>query len=208
MTSPERAPALRADAARNVDRLVAAGRSVLGARPEASLEEVARCAGVSPATLYRRFATKDELVRCCLEKTFHAEIEPALAVLAEAADPWEGLQQALRSVLETMERSQSLVSAAQQRAAVLAALRPALYASLGAALERAQGQGSVRADVAPGDLPHLVAMVVAVMGPDAADDTDWHRYLEIVLRGLEARPGSPTAAGSPSPAGRSGGPGR
>src|SRR3954465_15333718 len=60
---PAKAPPLRADAARNRERILAAAEEVfleLGA--DASLEEVARRAEVGIGTLYRRFPTREDLL--------------------------------------------------------------------------------------------------------------------------------------------------
>src|SRR5215468_9862116 len=93
MTAPQRAAsqrALRADAARNREAIVAAARDVFAAHGlEAPLEEIALRAGVGIATLYRRFPTRAELVAAALvdKVTQYAEAaEQALAI----PDPWAG----------------------------------------------------------------------------------------------------------------------
>ena len=69
--------ALRLDAARNQERIVAAAAAAfaeLGA--EVTLEEVARRAGVGVATVYRRFRTRDQLVRAVVTHVLTTGIEP------------------------------------------------------------------------------------------------------------------------------------
>ena len=69
---------LRADAARNSERLVRAAREVFAEQgPEARLDEVARRAGVGVATLYRRFPDKAVLVRAVLDQAFHERVAPS-----------------------------------------------------------------------------------------------------------------------------------
>ena len=62
---------LRADAQRNRDRIMEAARRILTEHgPHLPLEEIARQAGVSPATLYRPFANREELVHAVVEGRF------------------------------------------------------------------------------------------------------------------------------------------
>lgn len=191
-------PRLRADAARNAGRILdAAGAALREKGAEASMEEIARRAGVAPATLYRRYPSRDELIRACVERLLHEEVEPALTRAQEAADPWLGLTSSLQTVLESAARNLYLVAAVGQRGPVLDTLRRPAYDALGAALRRARDHGRVRADLTEADLPHLVEMVVATMteptgddataGTPAGDDADagWRRYLAILLDGIK-----------------------
>src|SRR5215469_14635313 len=89
--SPLRAPRPhRADAARNFDALLAAARDVFteyGA--DVPMDEIARRADVSIATLYRNFPTREQL----LENVYISEVEAVCRFAAEAArlGPWEGI---------------------------------------------------------------------------------------------------------------------
>jgi len=82
---------LRRDAERNRQRILKAALEVFTERGlDASLDEVARHAGVGVGTVYRRFRTKEELV----EALFVNRIEEVAALAEEAtraADPWSGL---------------------------------------------------------------------------------------------------------------------
>src|SRR5246127_918063 len=87
----------RVDAVRNRERLLEAAKAVFSAGgPEASLEAVARTAGVGIGTLYRHFPTREAL----FEAVYRREVQQ-LADLAERlreeAEPVEALRQWMRS---------------------------------------------------------------------------------------------------------------
>jgi AcrR family transcriptional regulator len=100
VTAVEPPRRLRADAARNRQRLIDAAAEVFSARGlDATLDDIARHAGVNVATAYRHFVNKHELAREFLRQC----IDRAVAVGEEAAanpDPWAGLTQFLERNLE------------------------------------------------------------------------------------------------------------
>src|ERR1700755_1693778 len=100
---------LRADAPRNRQRLIDAAAEVFAARGlDATLDDIARHAGVNVATAYRHFANKHELPREFLEQC----VDRAVAVAEEAAaepDPWVGLTQFLERSLEMIASNRALV---------------------------------------------------------------------------------------------------
>ena len=71
-------PGLRSDAARNHQRIVTAAAAAFEEDgPAVSLDDIARRAGVGIATLYRRFGTREELIKAVAEHVFAAEIASA-----------------------------------------------------------------------------------------------------------------------------------
>src|SRR5687768_14365036 len=83
---------LRADAQRNRDRLIAAGREVFAERGfDASLDDVAHHAGVGVGTAYRRFPNKEALIDEIFDERMR-EIGEVLETARGLDDPWEGLQ--------------------------------------------------------------------------------------------------------------------
>jgi AcrR family transcriptional regulator len=84
---PSQSPpsALRADAARNRERIIAAAAAVFAERGlEAATAEIAHRAGVGEATLFRRFPTKDDLIDAIIE----TRMEEVVALAdAAASDP-------------------------------------------------------------------------------------------------------------------------
>ena len=99
----------RADAARNRERLLAAAKAVFSAGgPEASLEAVARRAGVGIGTLYRHFPTRETL----FEAVYRREVDE-LAALAEAsdADPAAALRRWVKTNVEFVATKKGMAAA-------------------------------------------------------------------------------------------------
>lgn len=189
-------PTLRKDAARNRERLLAAGREVFARRGlDATLHDVARHAGVGVGTAYRRFDGKEELIDAILVQ----QVEELDAILREALaepDPWDGLVLYLERSLAVQTRDRGMaqvlsgrrVSSTQHDAG-----RDRLAPLVNEVADRARACGALREDVTGTDLILLqialtsVATVVA-SGPAPAgrDDLDdlYRRYLWIALDGL------------------------
>jgi AcrR family transcriptional regulator len=179
----------RADAVRNRARIVETARQVFAARgADASLEEIARGAGVGIGTLYRHFPTRDDLV----EAVFHVRIDELQALAEEllASDvPGEALAVWLHAQLEQAATCRGL--AAEAMLTMLADRdEPSACESMrraGAALlARAQAAGQVREGV---DIDDLVRMVQAVtLAAEESDDPDTaERLFGFVLDGIRAR---------------------
>ena len=146
----------RADSVRNRERLLAAAKSVFSAGgPEASLEAVARGAGLGIGTLYRHFPTREALY----EAVYRHEVEQ-LAELAEAlkaeATPTAALRRWLHSNIEFVATKRGMAEAL-----ALAAYGPSelkaysfdrLSRAVGELLARAVAAGEIRDVIGPGDL--------------------------------------------------------
>ena len=105
---------LRADAARNAERILRAAREVYGELgPEAPIEAVARRAGVGERTLYRRFPTKGELVRAALDQCIAEGLTPTIEAVRDAADPLEGLAQLIDAAISLGAQERNLLTAAR-----------------------------------------------------------------------------------------------
>jgi AcrR family transcriptional regulator len=177
---------MRADAARNARKVVAAATEVwaeLG--PDAPLEEIARRAGVGVATLFRRFPSKDELVRACLQQAIVDELEPTLERAADDPDPWSATVATLEATGAMVARHRSTVAAARDPEAVTRSLQEPLVQAIWPVLERAQSAGAVRADLEPSDLPVVISMLRSTMQTDGGGER-WRRYLGLLLDGLRA----------------------
>jgi AcrR family transcriptional regulator len=185
----------RSHARRNHESLVLAAREVFAERGvEASLEEIARRAGVGVGTLYRHFATRDALV----EAVFERRIGEFVAVAEHAAagpDGWLAfvalLEQTLaiqaddRLLKDVFLRTPPGTGRVQQARAEMRRVFEAV-------LERARAEGGLRDDFAFPDLALLFWSFAPLMDAtaDAAPDA-WRRHLHWLLDGLRAGSATP-----------------
>jgi AcrR family transcriptional regulator len=202
MATLESSPALRADAARNRERIVAAATEVFAERGlEASTAEIAARAGVGEATLFRRFPTKEDLVTAIVS----VQLEDAAAVAAsclEEDDPWRGVERFLYEMAAKASQDHGVSDAVKERCMAspsLAVERGRVLDLTSQLVKRAQKDEVLRDDVAGQDLMFLMAAIGSLgelpfpgLRPDL-----YKRYLGIVLDGLRPdgasrlRPGAP-----------------
>ncbi|MBV8565892.1 MAG: TetR/AcrR family transcriptional regulator [Methylobacteriaceae bacterium] len=153
----------RADAVRNRERVLEAAKTVFSAGgPDASLEAVARHAGVGIGTLYRHFPTREAL----FEAVYRREVQQ-LADLAEElkteAEPAEALRRWMHSNVEFVATkkgmSAALALAAYKPSELHAYTAERLTKAVAGLLDRAVAAGEIRADISAEDLLRaLVAM--------------------------------------------------
>src|SRR5690242_10758126 len=97
--TPESAPPTRrrrSDARRSVEAILGAARTVLGERPDASMEEIAGAAGLTRQTVYAHFPSRDALVAALVEAARVRGLAAVDAADLDAAPPVD----ALRSFLD------------------------------------------------------------------------------------------------------------
>ncbi|WP_375497875.1 TetR/AcrR family transcriptional regulator [uncultured Jatrophihabitans sp.] len=185
----------RKDAARNRALLIAAAREVFARRGlEASLDDIARQAGVGVGTAYRHFGNKHELAEAIMHETIDEVVAAADRAL-EADDAWDGLVEFLESVLELQTKDRGLREVLMGvHEAKTDAMQDRLTARVRHLLERAQRDGQARADAESGDVGAMLMMLchVADLGGDIAP-TLWQRYVPTLLSAL--RPGGPPLPG-------------
>ena len=90
----------RAEAARNDRRILDAARAVFVADPGAPIAAVAEHAGVGISALYRRYASKEELLRRLCGDGLKAYLAAAEEALADDGDPWEAFARFMRRVVD------------------------------------------------------------------------------------------------------------
>jgi AcrR family transcriptional regulator len=178
---------LRADAARNAERILKAAREVYGELgPDAPIEAIARRAGVGERTLYRRFPTKAELVRAALDQCIAEDLTPTIAAVRNAADPVVGLAELFDAAISLGAREHNLLTAARRAGSLTSDVSTALYEALAELADRGQRAGVVRADLAPADLPRMIAMLHSVLWTMDAGSDGWRRYVALMLDAISA----------------------
>jgi AcrR family transcriptional regulator len=188
---------LRADARRNLERILEAAGEVFAEQGvDAGVADIARRAGVGTATIFRRFATKDDLVEAIFEARLRTLVDEA-SVAAEDPDAFAGLRRFVEATVRMQCQDRGFLEAnathhfADPRSREL---RDEIVATLDGIVERAREAGQLRPDFGTTDLPpllHGLARSAAFVEPIGGEL--WRRYVGIVLDGL--RPGGETLAG-------------
>jgi AcrR family transcriptional regulator len=188
---------LRADAARNVERILRAAREIyseLG--PEAPVEAVARHAGVGERTLYRRFPTKADLVRAALDQSIAEDLTPTIEEARRAGDPLRGLTQLMEAAISLGAREHHLLNAAHRAGSLTPDISNSLDEAINDLVRRGQQTGQIRADLVADDLPRLIAMLYSVLSTMDSTGDGWRRYVALILDAIsigERRPLPPAA---------------
>jgi AcrR family transcriptional regulator len=191
--SAEKTRKPRADAVRNRDRVLEAAKAVFSAGgPDASLEAVARTAGVGIGTLYRHFPTREALFEAVYRREVQQLADLALQ-LKDEAEPVEALRRWMRSNVEFVATKKGMSAAL----ALAAYKNPDLYSfsfdqltkAVGGLLDRAIAAGEIRNDIGPEDLFRaLVGMCYM------HDQPGWQasvlRLVDVFVDGLRIQPGT------------------
>ena len=174
----------RADAVRNRDALLAAGREVFRtAGAGASVEDVAKRAGVGKGTLYRHFPTKDHLIAAILQAHFDDLVAEAERLRAHP-DPLVAVETWLRDFDRGPAhfpglRERMAAVFADETSEIARACEP-MKASFAELFDRARAAGAVHDDV---DSRQLLTLVAALPHAGRGAD-DASPMLDIVLRGI------------------------
>jgi AcrR family transcriptional regulator len=183
---------LRADAARNAERILRAARDVYDEMgPEAPIEAIARRAGVGERTLYRRFPTKADLIRAALDHCIAADLTPTIEAVRRAEDPLRGLAQLIDAAISLGARERNLLTAAQRAGSLTQDISNSLYEALSELARRGQQTGVVRADLVAEDLPRLVAMLYSVLWTMDDNSDGWRRYVALLLDAISVNKRQP-----------------
>ncbi|TDW15669.1 TetR/AcrR family transcriptional regulator [Kribbella kalugense] len=191
MVSEQSRPALRvdvrrpqrADARRNFDALLAAARDAFATKGVgASLEDIARQAGVGIGTLYRNFPNRRDLMHA----VYFGEIEELCIAAEDVADlpPWEALTTWLHRFVEYAATKRAIWESLNRETENFKAAREAMYAAGTPLFERAQAAGAARKDVSFDDLLRMVSGLTAA---GFVDQAQRDRVLAIALEGVRAR---------------------
>jgi AcrR family transcriptional regulator len=184
---------LRADAARNRRRLLAAAADEFAERGlEASIADIARRAGIGKGTVFRHFATKEDLIAAIVLDRVEVLIETGDHLL-RADDPGDALLEFLTVAAEQrQQRDLSFLQGASAGNTEVSDLQRRLQETIDALVERARDHGAVRDDITGTDLfllmcaPNYVAGYAQGAPPDL-----WRRYLAIIFDGLRPQGAHP-----------------
>jgi len=188
----------RADAVRNRERVLEAAKAVFSeGGSDASLEAVARTAGVGIGTLYRHFPTREALYEAVYRREVEQLGELAEQLKSEAA-PVEALRKWLRANVEFVATKKGMAAAlalaAQPPSALTAFSYERLTKAIGALLERAVAAGELRGDVGPEDL--LRALVgMCLLHDHAGWQASVVRMLDVFVDGMRIKPDGKKAGG-------------
>ncbi|WP_371662241.1 TetR/AcrR family transcriptional regulator [Streptomyces sp. NBC_00280] len=184
---------LRADARRNYERLLAEARTAFAAHgTDASLEDVARRAGLGIGTLYRHFPNRHALLSAVFEDAVSDLLARSRELLTDP-EPCTALVTWLREIVthagEYRGLARALMSVSHDADSALARCSNPMREAGAALLARAQQAGALRTDVSIGDLLQLTN-AIALAAEETPDDPDLaDRLLTLTLRGLKAVPG-------------------
>jgi AcrR family transcriptional regulator len=181
---------LRADAARNRDKLLAAATRAFAEHGlDAPLEPIARAAGVSIGTLYAHFPTREAFLDAILPAQLAALDEIAERALAEP-DPWRGFVEFIEGLFTMQAKDHGLNDALARRFPLSPAVLDACHTGFQHAdrvLARAKTAGALRGDFEPSDLATLVRAMSQVIHESLETAPDaWRRHLAFFLDGLRA----------------------
>lgn len=192
---------MRADARRNYDRLVGEARASFAAHgTDASLEDIARRAGVGIGTLYRHFPHREALINAVFQEALTALIARS-GELERAEQPCTALVDWLGAIIthagEYRGLAQALMSASGNETSALTPCHVPLRQAGARLLARAQSSGSVRTDVSIDDLLQLTNAIALAAEQTPADPALADRLLRLTLRGLKADPTAGPAPAAP-----------
>jgi len=175
---------MRADARRNFEKLLTAAREEFAAKgAAASLEEIARRAGVGVGTLYRNFPNRQAL----LEAVYVEEVQALCRSAADYSDvpPWDALTGWFGRFIDYVATKRALademLTTMTKDAPVFRSCHDAIFETGEPLLERAKQAGVVRTDV---EFAEAIALVSGVTMVRNATPEQMKRVLAVALDGL------------------------
>jgi AcrR family transcriptional regulator len=172
---------LRADAARNVDKIISAARECFREHgPEVPLQTIAITAGVGPATLFRNFADKEDLVLAALNRQLRLQVDPAIDQALADPDAATGLFRVIDATMRVASEEANLLGAVAGRRGLLTGITGGLIESIAVLLGRGQGQGTLRSDISMTDMIRLLAMLIGVVDTMEPGSDAWRRPVALV----------------------------
>jgi AcrR family transcriptional regulator len=190
----------RADAVRNRARIIDAAFEVFGEYGiDAQMSDIAAAAELGIGTIYRNFASKEELVNALVTDWF-AAVTRNVERLAREPSGWDALCKLMREVVEQQVENRVLsqfLSGQIAGSVELQRQRDALYERMAVVVDRATAEGALRDDVGVSDIRMILMSLSRVSVVDSVN-ARWltMRHLGIILDGLRA-PGRTPLVGEP-----------
>ncbi|TDO51341.1 TetR family transcriptional regulator [Kribbella sp. VKM Ac-2527] len=188
----------QAQAARNDEVILAAARAVFIADPGAPISAVAERAGVGISALYRRYASKEELLRRLCSDGLARYIEESEKTLADNREPWLAFGAFLHSLVDADTNSLT------QRLAGTFTPTPDLWRDAARAAELNQAiyartKEYLRPGIVVEDFGVILEQITSIkLGDEARTNQLRHRYLTLMLEAMH-RPGERPGGGSELP---------
>ena len=182
----------RADAVRNHERVIEAAREVFSTGgAEASLEAVARTAGVGIGTLYRHFPTREALFEAVYRREVQHLGDLAEQLSEQESRPVEALRRWMHAIVKFVATkkgmSAALALAVDQNSKLVSSSVDRLTRAVGGLLDRAVGAGEIRDDIGPDDL--LRALIgMCYMHDHPGWQASVLRLVDVFVDGLRIRP--------------------
>jgi AcrR family transcriptional regulator len=183
----------KAQAARNDEAILTAAREVFLADPEAPVSAVAQAAGVGMSALYRRYPSKEDLVRRLCTIGLQTYLDIAEDCVNDHGDPWEAFATFMRRAVDAHTHALTLRLAGtftpDQKLWEMSEHGATLNATL---FERTRAAGVIRPDVTVSDLGLIFEQIASIAYGASPERTATlrRRSLALVLEGLRADPPS------------------
>ncbi|MGW0806436.1 TetR/AcrR family transcriptional regulator [Nonomuraea sp. NPDC002799] len=179
---------VRADARRSRARLLAAARTAFATSGvDVSFNEIARSAGVGPATLYRHFPHREDLIAAVVGDSLD-EVTALAGDLITGQDPVAALRQWISALVAHIRRVQGLAEeiarAVAEPDSALGRRCTAAVTAAGELVARVERAGRLRAPVTPGTLIALATAIAWAGDQHVSGHPDSEDLIGILLYGL------------------------
>lgn len=180
---------MRADARRNYDRIVEVARELFREQGyDASLDEVARRAGVGPGTLYRHFPKRENLVDAIMQSWVDTVDEAAEKALAHEGSPRDLLLAWFEEYVQLISLHKGgparITSAMDDPASPIRHKCGVLRAAGDRVVERLRAEHAIREDVDSLQIARLVGGIATIADEGELDEAAVRPMLEVVADGL------------------------
>jgi AcrR family transcriptional regulator len=195
MTNSPATRPLRTDAVRNRQLLLSAAAKAFAKQgTEVSIAEIAQQAGIGKGTVFRHFATKEDLIAAIMGEMIDSLVTTGIG-LSEAADPAAALLEFMTTAIELLARDRAFCEVVGRPSLQ----HPDVHAGIDRLCEvvetltdQARRQGAIRQDITGHDIVLLLGGVHQTAAP--LEDTQpqlWRRYLGLIFDGIQTQTAQP-----------------